>query len=180
MGHLSCGARKSGSGCFEHIRPPTPTQGIPWPRTLRPAAGGCSPPREGAGHPGARHGASPAPGHGSARLGSAPVRPFSCRYRQLYSARHGLGFFWTDKIKRGRREGRERGAGEGRERKQLHGCRMSRTALHGRRGGFSLRFSGGRASGSGRRLPGPARRGGETSVPALPAACPAASPLTGT
>lgn len=51
----------------------------------------------------------------------------------------------------------EDGLGRGRERKQLHGCRMSRTVLHGRRGDFSPRFSSGGAAGS-RRQVGAARR----------------------
>lgn len=95
----------AGLRVLQHI----PSHTIPTPRGFPgpgPSRGGCSPPREGAGHPGARHGASPAPGHGPAPLGSAPVRQGNCRYRHLYSARHRLGFSWTDENKRGRRGGR--------------------------------------------------------------------------
>lgn len=137
-------------------RYPQPPQGNPCPQLLQPAVGGCFPPEEGAGEPGALHGISTASRHGLALLGSAPGRHCSSRDRHHDSQGTARDFPGRTKTSGGGGEG-EDGVGRGRERKYLHGCRMSRTALHGRRGGFSLRFSGGGAAGS-RRHVGAARR----------------------
>lgn len=88
--------------------------------------------------------------------------------------RHGPGFSWTDKNKRGRRGGRGRG-GAG-ERKKIS-PRLSDVTDGVTRAtrGLLATFLGRRSCGK-----SPARRGGQASVPALPAACPGAPLLTGT
>lgn len=117
-------------------RPPTltTTQRIPLRRRLRPAAHGWFPRREGAGHPGARHGASPAPGHGSV--------PHRYNAAIGTSTWQGTGWVFPGRTKSNREGGEGGGEAEGRETKQLHGCRMSRTALHGRCGGLLAAFIG--------------------------------------
>lgn len=103
LGPLSCGARRRGSGCSEHIcRPPHPHNHPEDPLAPAPPAGSARMvPASG------RSRAPPGTARGQprswARPGSAPVQ--HCN-RHLYLARHGLGFSWTDKIKQRRRGGR--------------------------------------------------------------------------
>lgn len=175
LGPLSGEARERGAWDTPASRLPhcpNHPRGIPWPRLLQPAEGGCFPPEEGAGQPGTRHGASTASRHGLALLRSALGRHCSSRDRHLSSQGTARDFPGRTKTSGGEEEG-EDGVGRGRERRQLHGCRMSRTALHGRRGGFSLRFSGEGAAGSRRHAA--ARRQCLRSR-----ACPGAPLLTGT
>lgn len=176
LGPLSCGARRRGSGCLEHIcRDPPPSQ----PPRGSPCAGASGRQRTDGSRVGKEpgtlgHGTGPAPLPGTARfrtgttLQSAPL---------LGKARAG---FFLDGQNQTEKEGRE-----GERRKGEKQNSSTDVGCHGRRytgdaGVFSLRLSAGRGARSRRRSPEPARRGGETSVPALPAACPGAVSLTGT
>lgn len=184
MGPLSCRARKRGSGCFEHPLLLHPHSHPGDPLALAPPAGsGRMFPASGRSR--APRGTARGQPRSQARLGTTRLCAGGALQLPIPAPLLGkarAGVFLDGQNQTGKEGKKEEGEGRGgeRERRQLHGCRVSRTALHGPRGGFSLRFSGGRAAGSRRRRPGPARRGGETSVPARPAACPGAAPLTGT
>lgn len=94
-------------------------------------------------------------------------------FRPARGTARGPGFFWTDKSK-GRRGGRGRG-GAGERKKTAP--RMSDVTDGVRRAMRALlaAFLGRRSCGK-----SPARRGSQTSVPVLPAACPGTRLLTGT